>query len=181
MPTDDQTLLHRMQQGDESAFGEIFSHYHQRLLMEAFFILQDEQQAKDIVQEIFIEFWKKQHWKNIHSLSAYLGTAVRNRCLNHLQSAKTAEKRQEAYKYLASVRETADESSYNSIAIHPDDKIDQMHVAIDNLPQKTAEIFRLYYLEKKKRSVIAGELGISVNTVKTVLLRGLKVLRSKLK
>lgn len=170
-----------MQQGDETAFGEIFSHYHQRLLMEAFFILQDEQQAKDIVQEIFIEFWKKQHWKNIHSLSAYLGTAVRNRCLNYLQSARTAEKRQEAYKYLASAQDTAEDPSYTNIEVHRDEKIDQMQMALDNLPQKTAEIFRLYYIEKKKRSVIAGELGISVNTVKTVLLRGLKTLRSKLK
>lgn len=180
MSTTDQTLLHRMQQGDETAFGDIFSHFHKRLLMEAFFLLQDEQQAKDIVQEIFIELWNKQHWKNIHSLSAYLGTAVRNRCLNYLQSSRTAEKRRAAYEYLTSGQHEA-EDAHTHTDIQKDNRIDQMRVAIDELPEKTAEIFRLYYLEKKNRHTVAGELGISVNTVKTVLSRGLKVLRSKLK
>ena len=170
-----------MQQGDETAFGEIFSHFHQRLLMEAFFLLQDEQLAKDIVQEIFIEFWNKQHWKNIHSLSAYLGTAVRNRCLNHLQAHKITEKRHAAYEYLTNTDNTVEAYPHSQTGLVQEDRIDQLRVAIDDLPEKTAAIFRLYYLEQKNRNTVAGELGISVNTVKTVLLRGLKILRSKLK
>lgn len=49
------------------------------------------------------------------------------------------------------------------------------------MPEKTGTVLRLYYLDNKDRQTVASELGISVNTVKTVLQRGLKALRKKLK
>ncbi|MRG44822.1 sigma-70 family RNA polymerase sigma factor [Chitinophaga sp. SYP-B3965] len=165
-----------MSNQDPNAFSEIFSTHYRRLVMEAFYLLRDEQEAKDVVQEIFIDLWHKHDIAEIVSVKAYLTQSVRNRCLNLLKASKSREQKEIGYQYSLSalVKETEEEDPATL------QRTENLLQAIRNLPPKTARIFQLYYMEKKSRNDVAMEVGVSINTVKTVLSRALKFLRGKI-
>ncbi|HEY8958407.1 RNA polymerase sigma factor [Chitinophaga sp.] len=170
-----------MPEQDQNAFGEIFSIHYRRMVMEAFYLLRDEQQAKDVVQEIFIDLWHKQTLEDIISIKAYLTQSVRNRCLNLKKSEKSREQKELGYRYAlqadtAVIKVQGDED----LAVQYQQRADHLLEAIGELPPKTARIFQLYYIEKKSRTDVAAELGVSINTVKTVLSRALQFLRKKM-
>ncbi|MEZ2443928.1 RNA polymerase sigma factor [Chitinophaga sp. RCC_12] len=170
-----------MSEQNQKAFGEIFSVHYRRMVMEAFYLLRDEQQAKDVVQEIFIDLWHKQNLEDILSIKAYLTQSVRNRCLNLKKSEKSREQKELGYQY-------AVQSDTAVIKVHGDEdqalqyqqRADHLLQVMGELPPKTARIFQLYYIEKKSRNDVAAELGVSINTVKTVLSRALQFLRKKM-
>lgn len=170
-----------MPEQNQKAFGEIFSIHYRRLVMEAFYLLRDEQEAKDVVQEIFIDLWHKQNLEDITSVKAYLTQSVRNRCLNLIKSFKSREQKAMGYHYTlqgetAVIKMQEDEDHH----MRHQQRAEHLLQAIGELPPKTARIFQLYYIEKKSRNDVAVELGVSINTVKTVLSRALQFLRKKM-
>ena len=77
------SLISLVKENDEAAFKEIYERYSALLYVFAFKKLKNEDEAKDIVQEIFIALWDKRTDLNFHtSLSSYLFRAIRNRALN---------------------------------------------------------------------------------------------------
>ena len=45
-----------------------------------------EEDAENIVQDVFMELWEKREALTMHTnLIAFLFTAIKNRCLNHLR------------------------------------------------------------------------------------------------
>jgi RNA polymerase sigma-70 factor (ECF subfamily) len=180
MLNQDQILSEHLLTGNKTVFSEVFSLHYRRLVMEAFYLLKEEQDAKDLVQEIFIDLWHKQDMADITSIKAYLTQAVRNRCFNALKATRLKEQKKMSYQYSLTTGnihlKEADEADYGLLQQQRTDALQQ---AIQNLPPKTAEIFRLYYMERKSRTAVATEMGVSINTVKTVLSRTLQSLRKK--
>ncbi|KAA2238972.1 RNA polymerase sigma-70 factor [Chitinophaga agrisoli] len=169
-----------MPEQNQETFGEIFSIHYRRLVMEAYYLLRDEQEAKDVVQEIFIELWRRQQLDEIQSIKAYLTQSVRNRCMNILKSARSREQHEIGYQYSRQAdMELIRDHSEEEHTQQREQKAAHLLRAIDELPPKTAKIFQLYYIEKKSRNDVAMELGVSINTVKTVLSRALQFLRKK--
>lgn len=149
--------------------------------MEAFYLLRDEQEAKDVVQEIFIDLWNKQQLENIISIKAYLTQSVRNRCLNLIKSARSRELKAMGYQYTQDTDTDAAKEQHDAEhAVQHQQRAEHLLQAIGELPPRTARIFQLYYIEKKSRNDVAVELGVSINTVKTVLSRALQFLRKKM-
>lgn len=148
--------------------------------MEAFYLLRDEQEAKDVVQEIFIDLWNKKKLADIISVKAYLTQAVRNRCFNLLKAARLKEQKELEYQYTLqrdlSMVKKPDEEDYTA----QQRRTKHLLQAIGKLPPRTAKIFQLYYMENKSRTDVAEEAGVSINTVKTVLSRALRFLREKM-
>ena len=53
-------------------------------------MLKDEEDAKDIVQSLFIEIWEKRRFEYLErNVKSYLYKSVRNRCLNYLRNNET--------------------------------------------------------------------------------------------
>src|ERR1700749_3106197 len=86
----DSELILQIQQGEQSAFAEVYDRYWGQLYIHAIKLLKEEDAAKDVVQEVFISFWKQSSSIHIHTaLSSYFFTAVRNRVLNIVRDNKT--------------------------------------------------------------------------------------------
>lgn len=181
MPNEDQILSEQLHAGNKDVFSELFAVHYRRLVMEAFYLLRDEQESKDVVQEVFIDVWHRQHLQEITSVKAYLTQAVRNRCLNVLKAAKSKEQKEKQYQYsFAAGNAVGKEPDEPEMAALQQQRTDNLQLAIRELPPKTAKIFQLYYIEKKSRNDVAMEVGVTINTVKTVLARALQFLRKKL-
>jgi|SRR5690606_878253 len=170
----DKTLLNNLRKGDIGAFEALFKRYYKLLCLQAFYILDNEQESEDVVQLLFSEIWERQLFNNINSsLKAYLQTAVRNRCLKLLEKQKTEQKRIDNYLYSLEYVEEIDEDSEQ-------DSASSINTALKELPRQRQQAFKLVYIEEKKYKETAVEMGISVNSVKSHLRLAMKELREKL-
>lgn len=144
-----------------------------------------EQDAENIVQDVFTELWEKREMLSMQiNLVAYLFTTVKNKCLNHLRHKmivqETANKIQEEYSI--TLRMNLDSLEVFDQNIFSDQDIEQIiNRALNALSPKCREIFIMSKLEGKKQKQIAAELNISINTVETQIGIAYKKLRTELK
>ena len=86
----DKQLIDFLKSGDHKAFEEIYERNWGILYFHALKLLNDEDESKDVVQEVFIGLWNKSDNIQIQSsLSAYLFSATRNKVLNLIRNKKT--------------------------------------------------------------------------------------------
>ena len=85
----DPILLNLLKEDDQLAYTEIFKRYSKILINHAYKILENQDEANDVVQEVFLTIWNKRHELAVTgSLSSYLYKAVKNRVLNHIAHEK---------------------------------------------------------------------------------------------
>lgn len=76
----DHELLRLLGQDDHDAYSEIYHRYFQLIYTHALKKTQDQEQAKDVTQDVFTHLWfKREKAAQIHDLAAYLFTAARNK------------------------------------------------------------------------------------------------------
>jgi RNA polymerase sigma-70 factor (ECF subfamily) len=170
---------------DKNNFKEIYLYYFPRLLCFAreYVILQED--AENIVQDVFLLLWEKRDNLQIQiSLAAFLFTLIKNRCIDHLRRKTNVEQGkkqlQENYLFELKMKQYSLEALDQSVI--SDDNIEKIITnAIDSLPPKCREIFLLNKMEGKKYREIADDLNISVNTVENQMGIAFRKLRVKLK
>ncbi len=177
MGNKEKEIFEKIGRGDEAAFEYFFKNYYARLKIYTLEILQDELASEEIVEEVFFSLWEKR--KSIHieiSPAAYLYKTAHNQCLNYLKHRKVEEKYLKAAKIEIGQMELQHNSFPLSTLIEKefDEKLQK---SLSALPEQCRLIFEMSRLEGKKNKEIAETLKISVNTVKTQLLRALKRIR----
>jgi RNA polymerase sigma-70 factor (family 1) len=153
----------------------IFNEYYDRLVYFSLKILDDKQDAEDAVQEAFVRYWnnKDKVSQELPSIRSYLYATVKNISLNvirHRQVVKNFE------------QQTLSPATENQIInnIIQAEVLTKICKAMETLPDACRRISRMGYIDGMKNLEIAKELGISVNTVKSQKLKGLKIIRMKL-
>jgi RNA polymerase sigma-70 factor (ECF subfamily) len=136
-----------------------------------------EEDAENIVQDIFVMLWEKREVLEIKvSLAPWLFTLVKNRCLDFLRH-ETAGK--EFAKEYEAKRIALEQLDY---AFSSDEELEEiLATAINSLPERCRKIFIKSRVEGKKYKEIAAELEISINTVENQMSIALKKLRISLK
>ena len=172
----DEKLSDLLKSGDAIAYNEIYNRYHAALYIHAFKRLQDREECKDLVQELFALLWlKRDELTFTTSLSGYLYQSVRNRIFDILARKRLKQE------YVISIQQFAQDGFTNT-----DHLVRQRQLAeiieseIAALPSRTREIFELSRKGFLSHREIAGKLDISEQTVKTTVNNALKVLRMKL-
>jgi RNA polymerase sigma-70 factor (ECF subfamily) len=158
-------------------FDSIYVNYFARLHRFAKEYVMSDEDAENIVQDVFTILWEKRQALNIHiSLTAYLFSLVKNKCIDLLRRKAVAEEyRQEISIKLSSLEDL-------NRAFSSDEDIERLiNDAIGKLPKRCREIFIMSRIEGKKYQDIAEELNISVNTVENQISMALKRLRIELK
>ncbi|MDQ6479421.1 RNA polymerase sigma-70 factor [Dyadobacter sp. LHD-138] len=170
------SLFRREGSSKNSDFQILFSTIYNGLVYFACNILDDRDDAEDIVQDAFVKYWnsKDEIAPDIAAQKSYLYSTVKNSCLNFLRHKIVAKK------YEDQLTDTwiDDRIVINSI-IHAE-VLSEIHNAIESLPLACRQISKMSFLEEKKNQEIADELGLSVNTVKTQKQRAMHMLREKL-
>ena len=167
-------LLVRLKLRDLNAFNELYKTARNRLLVLAFYIINDEEAAKDLVQEFFIDLWEKALYNNIEgSLKNYLITAIRNRAIKY-------QKRQQMIDALTNNLQRSSEKNFID-HIENEELKNKLEFAIRHLPPMASKIFRLHYQERLSHKQISQLLQISPSTVSSHIDRALKELREVLK
>ncbi len=178
MPDLDHFLFDQIRErDDQKSFEHIFHTYYSPLCVFAGGITGNQEDAKDIVNDCFLELWNKRKSIVIKtSLKAYLYISVRNMALNHLKKSR----RQVEYRSVATYPFYMEEEVATQIErlLKLDDLELRLKNSIDSLPQQCRYIFYLNRYEQMPYKEIAQKLNLSVATVKTQIARALKKLRT---
>ena len=175
--TSDKELIQLLKESDHSAYTEIYSRYFYLLYTHAYKKLRDEDQAKDIIQDIFAALWFRREFDlNTNNLAGYLFRAVRNRIFDLFAHEQVKSK------YISSLNDylethTATPSDY---LIRENDFKAYIGRAIQALPPKMKLIFEMSRNEHLSHKEIAEKLGTTENNVSTQITAALRVLRTKL-
>ncbi len=166
-------------------FKEVYISYYARLKRFARQYVVREEDAENIVQDIFSELWEKQlEFSSFVNLNGYLFTVLKNRCIDFFRRETLV---QEAKKTLQDERLQELKMKFESLEaldsafLNKPDIETLIQDAIDDLPEKCREIFLMNKLEGKKQKAIARELNISIHTVESQMAIAYKKLKEALK
>ena len=166
-------LFESIRGGDIKAYEMLFKKYYLSMCMIACRIVEDEDAAKDLVQEVFIRLWEKRETYDFRDTAdIFLYVSVKNKCFDYLKSRKNLP-------FLGDLATADNEFFFRDILIE-EETYRIMTEAIDALPAQSGRIIKLC-LEGKQNKEISETLGISVNTVKTLKYKAMDTLRVALK
>jgi RNA polymerase sigma-70 factor (family 1) len=172
----DLELTNLLKSGDRTAFLEIYNRFQGLLYIYACKIIKDEEDAEDIVQEVFLYLWDKRSTIILKSsISSYLYSAVRFKFFNLLDRKKIRTD------YKISFQQFLDQGEYVTDNYIREKEFSQLiEKEIAALPDKMREIFELSRKHHLSRKEIAEQLNLSEKTVKNQINNALKILRGKL-
>jgi RNA polymerase sigma-70 factor (ECF subfamily) len=169
-PVDETAMLTRIGQRDENAMEEIFRRYSGPVYSVALRVLRDSGQAEDVLQEVFLQLWRKPaaFVQNRGSLGAWLVVIARNRAIDVLRRRKPSDSVDDVV--LASTVNVADEAERNTM-------MEKVRRVIADLPMEQRKSLELAYFEGLSHTEIASRTGDPLGTVKTRIRQALISLR----
>lgn len=173
----DSNLVVLLRKGDKQAFKILFEKYGTRLYLFALKYLKEKEDAKDLLNEVFLVLWdNRQNLKTNSFLQSYLFTIAYNNIRQRFLKKAREEKyvRVFAEEYLPEVSKEEEQLDYQSFV----EKVNQI---IDMLPPRRREIFILSYKEELKNYQIAEKLGLSDHHVKKQLVIARKFIIDKVR
>jgi len=173
----DEELLILLKASDHRAYTEIYDRYHYLMLSHAYKKLRDEEQAKDVIQELFANLWmRRENDLKATNLAGYLYTSTRNRILDIFAHQKVRSDYVDS-----SLRDFALHGSYKNTdhLILEKELRDYIEKEIQALPKKMREIFELSRKGHYTHKEIAAQLNTSEHNVSKQVSNAIKILKKK--
>ena len=168
-------LIALLSNGDERAFREIYDRYDSLLFIYAFRKLQDKEEAKDVVQEVFAGLWANRcEFVLKTTLAGYLYKTVLNKILNIFRHKDISRQHVAAVQFIV---ENCDSNSDYRVREREISEIIEKEIAA--LPCRMREVFELRRKEYLSNKEIAERLQLSEHTVATQMKKTLRILRGR--
>ena len=161
------------------SFRILYDHYYNRLFRQALYYLNNNPDyAQEVVSDVFVALWQgRQLLKNVSNPDSYIFIALKHAAARYVE--KNFKQNHELLtENLPDIHTADDKSDNNLIDKELQNKYEE---ALNNLPPRCAEVFRLVREEKKKYSEVAELLGISPKTVDNQMNKAIKILYEQLK
>jgi RNA polymerase sigma-70 factor, ECF subfamily len=167
---EDAALLVKVAQGDQQAMGLLFDRYSGLVYSVALRVLKDTGQAEDVMQDIFIQIWKKPSAfiSGRGSLAAWLLVVARNRAIDSLRRRRPTDPVEDVV--LAASTDLAAEAERNAL-------MEKVRAYMHQLPPEQRKSVEMAYFEGLSHSEIAEKTGDPLGTVKTRIRLALITLR----
>jgi RNA polymerase sigma-70 factor (family 1) len=174
-PILDSKLVESLRMGDQEAFTAIYKKYWYRMYCHAHQKLKDREAAEEIVQDIFTYLWKECKKLNIGNLENYLFSAVRYEVIDVIRVRGSQSKYVEYYQnfFATSDLNTQNTVEYNELLQFIDN-------GLEELPDKSREIFKLNRLDNWSVTQIAKHYKLSEKAVEYHITKATKSIRAYL-
>lgn len=177
----EENLITGLKLGNREVFEEIFKKYYALLCFEARGYFKSYHLIEDVVCETFTHLWFNRETVSIRtSLRDYLVKAVHNKCIDYWRQSKKQQNNVglEEAEFAFSLSDLGESPLDYMLTRELEEKINN---TIELLPQQYKTAFKLSRFKGLSYEEIAGEMKISVNTVKTDIKKALAFLRKELK
>ena len=169
-------LIKSIKSGDESAFAILYDVYFSFLCAQASVLVQNTEDAKDIVNDLFVSIWNNRSKLNF-PIHPYIMTALRNNCLTRIRNYKSKMQMLESYKSIMDFRIERIHNMESMDFVEVIDSVNHIKKTAQLLPERCRVIFEMYFYFGYNSTEIAEYLGLSSNTVRVQL----KIALDKLK
>lgn len=171
-------LLKQAQKGDDTAFAKIYTQYYQFVHYLAFRLLQNEEDASDIVQETMVRIYQNlKRMNHAGSLHEYMRKTATNCAIDLLR------KRRGDAQQIDEIAEVLPDDNENIIPesfLHKKEKRQWIISCIDQLNELERVPIVLFYFEQYSQKEIAKFLGEKENTIKQRINRGKQRLKKQI-
>ncbi len=166
----DEILLNRLKAGDEAAFTEIYNQYWQQLFFMAHKRLQSGEDAKEIVQNVFLTIWTKREQLSIQSLPMYLAAMTRFAVYRHLANEKRRSDQ---------IQQLQLSSRLTEAVFDLDNKqfLEILTQLSNSLPEKYRLVFIHHKMLDRPLEEVARELGVSPRTAEDYVTKVMAIMR----
>ena len=170
---EDSALLSLVRNGDQAAVAALFDRYSGIVYSVALRVLRDPGQAEDVVQDIFVQLWRKPEAfiSGRGTLGAWLVVVARNRAIDALRRRRPSDSTEDVI--LPSNTNLASEAERNSL-------MDKVRTIMRNLPAEQKKSVEMAFFEGMSHTEIAAKTGDALGTVKTRIRLALITLRKAL-
>jgi len=170
-------LIQRLKEGDIKALEVLFHKHYKSLSNYLLLLFKNQLLTEHIAQDIFVYLWENRETIEIHSsIESYLYTAGRYKALNEVRNSK----RREAIGKSLATEDEQDETSFDK-AIEIQELKNIIEEAVNNLPERCQQIFKLSRDEELSYKEIAKLLNLSLSTVENQMSIALRKLRTTLR
>ena len=166
-------LAVRVQSSDRDAFNALFSQLWEAMYIYAASLVMNDSLAKDLVQDIWIDYWQRRESIDVKNIKPYLFRAIRYKCYNALRDTKFNKTQIEAANSIYIASDTELEEDVRELS-------NRIDVSISQLPQRCQEVFRLSRIHNVSNKEIAKKLNISHRSVENQISFALRRLRKDL-
>ena len=169
--------LEELRKGSKESFTWIFDKYHSQIFHYCWKFLKQKNIAEEATIDVFIILWKKRHIINSNNyIKSFLYKVATDTSINYLKKIASSQRVRETFmeNYFSLTQENGE-----SILIEKE-KLQGVEDIIDTLPPRRKQIFKMRYMEGKDNHTIATQLKISLNTVKSQLVKAKHELKKQL-
>ena len=153
-------------------FEQLFKESYPHMYRMAFSMVENADDAKDAVHQVFVQIWKRKPQVADDSIRGYLLAATRNQCLHLLRSRQLQRQMEEELQRDIAAGESEER----------EELMRQLHQVIDNnLTEQDRRVLNLHYDEELTYAETATVLGISASAVNKHITRSLAKIRETLK
>lgn len=165
-------LYKRVAGGDESAFRGLFEIYAPRLLAMAARITGSAAVADDLVQDAFLKIWvARDQLTEVAQPGAWIRKICFFQAVNYVRRQNIRDKVMDAVEH---------EKSPEPDMVEFRQLLDLVNKAVQQLPEKQQQIYRLSREQGLSINEIAAHMGLAISTVKNLLVMALKNIRASL-
>ena len=156
-------------------FGILVQQTSRKLYGFAYRILRNQEEAEDVVQEIFLKLWNmRERLGEYRSIDALASTMIRNHCIDLIRKKKIEYHREADFNNFSNF--LAD-SPYDSLVLKESGKI--IEGIIEKLPENIRIILQLHDIDGKSYEEIAEATGHNINTLRVNISRARKIIRDE--
>ncbi len=161
--------------GEEKGFNYFFHQHYKALALFAYRITGHREVSEEIAEDALMKLWERRAgFHHPLAIKSFIYTAARFASLNHLRNQRRENLRVKQLAYLGDERDRFILEDLVSAEVYA-----EVFNAIADLPPRCRLIFEMIYVEERSYQDIAGELGLSVSTVRNQKARALVLLRKR--
>jgi RNA polymerase sigma factor (sigma-70 family) len=178
-------LVVQLQQGDEAAFKKLVDEYQVMVYNTALGIVQNEDDADDITQEVFIQVFRSvSSFKGDSKFSTWLYRITIGKALDH-EKKKKRKKRFGFVHSLFTGHEDVDmqmaEFDHPGVKMEKKERANELFNALKQIPDKQRTAFTLHKLEGQSYQEVAEIMNTTLYAVESLMGRAKANLRKGLK
>ncbi len=174
-------LLGRVAQGDKRGFEELYDRFSGVLFSTAYRVLNNQEAAEDVLQDVFIQIWEKAPLYDPArgKPMTWAMTLTRNKAIDRLRSTQRRRRLQDdAQRESETLEQFDDRSSFDAVASAETNAL--VREAIGKLSKDQREAIELAFFSSLTQTEIAERLGEPLGTIKARIRRGMMKLREVL-
>ena len=178
----DVDLARRIGNGDENAFATFYDRFAPGLFSLIYAILRDQKESEDVLQEAFVQMWKRiaTYDAGRSSLFTWAVMISRHKAIDRLRSRQRQSRLNEAVASETNAVGGSAHAGRADNALARSDERDRVRAALARLSEGQCEAIDLAFFAGLTQTQISERLGTPLGTVKARIRRGLLALRDEL-